>query len=381
MKHFILFIFILNITIARAQQAPSKSVSVAALRIPDSVTKSTNGISSFIKHQFSEDSDRLRAIFVWEAANISYDVDNMFALTYNDGREEKIAKALLSRKAICEGYAELFAELSNECGIKTIIIEGYTKQRGMVDYIPHAWVGANLYNKWYLFDPTWSSGFLENGKFVKIFSNRYYKIPPAEMIKTHMPFDPMYQFLNYPLTTQEFYEGKFVSTSKKPVFNFADSLQVHLNLPEIQKLRNTARRIESNGVRSSMILQMLQYLKNREFNIQADIYNSAGNKANEAINLFNKYIEFKNKQFQPKKEDKEIEGMLAIVQDDVDTASTLLLEIKETDQANLKQSAGQLQTLISDLQNKIVEEKKFVNKYINTKKIFRPMLFGRLFTK
>lgn len=377
MRHFLFaFVLILAGFNSKAQKAPTKSLISTALKIPDSLTKTTSGISSFIKQNFQSDSERLKAIFVWEATNIRYDVDNMFALTYT-GREEKINKALETRMAICEGYAELFAELSNQCGIMAVVIQGYTKQKGMVDYIPHAWVAAKLDNKWSLFDPTWSSGYLLNGKFVNTFTNRYYKVQPAEMVKTHMPFDPMYQFMAYPLTAKEFYEGTFDVNPTKSAFNFDDSLTHHSQLTEVDKLRNTARRIENNGVRSSMIVQMLQYIKNSELNLHAKAFNAASNKVNEAINGYNQYIEFKNKQFNPKKEDPEIEQMLVVVQGKIDTATGMIANIKVNDPTYV-QSISQLNSSISSLQKNLNEEKQFVAKYLKTKKLFRPMMFRKI---
>lgn len=70
--------------------------------------------------------------------------------------------------------------------------------------------------------------------------------------------------------------------------------------------------------------------------------------------------------------------MLVKAQSHIDTASNLLSTIKEANEANFKQSVGQLQTLISDLQNKLTTEKQFVKKYINTKKLFRPLLFRKI---
>jgi len=359
-----------------AQKTNTKPLQ-PAIAIPDSSTKTTSGISSFIKQNYSSDSDRLKAIFVWEATNISYDVDNMFLLTYGQGKQEKIDKALQTRMAICEGYAELFVALLRECNISAVVVEGYTKQKGMVDYIPHAWVAAMVNNKWQLYDPTWSSGYLLNGKFVKAFTNRFYNVPAEEMIKTHMPFDPLFQFLNYPLTSKEFYDNNFAVNTAKPVFNFEDSLTYHAKLPEVDQLKNTARRIENNGVRSSMIMQMLQYVKNSELNLQAEVLNKASGKANQAVEAYNEYVQFKNKQFNPKKEDSEIAQMLVTVQSKLDTASKMLSDIRVNDPSYV-QSVGQINKSIFDLQKSLDEEKLFVAKYLKTKKLFRPLMFKKI---
>lgn len=76
-------------------------------------------------------------------------------------------------------------------------------------------VAARLYDKWWLFDPTWAAGTVKDNRFTGRFSNRFYKLLPEEMIKDHMPFDPLYQFLYYPVTSQEFYDGKTTINSSK----------------------------------------------------------------------------------------------------------------------------------------------------------------------
>jgi len=371
-KTFALVVFIVFTTAGYSQSV--KQIFSKALRLPDSLTKTTKGISSYVKEQFSSDSERIRALFVWEASNIQYDVDNMFALDYSDSTEQKINKALTTRKAICEGYAELFNQLCHECDIKSIVVTGFTKQRGMVDYIPHAWVVANLYNKWYVFDPTWSSGYLNNGRFVNTFTNAFYKVAPEAIIKTHMPFDPMLQFLNYPLTSQEFYQGNTEINTTKPFFNYEDTIKVHNSLSNYQQLKNTARRIEANGVRSSMILQMLQYLKNQQEYEMSQVMQKASNKANDAVALYNKYVEFKNHQFQPKKDDKQIQEMVDTVSSALSDARNILVTVEFADPNN-KLAITHLNDHMNEMEKLLSDEKIFVAKYLKTGKLLRPLLF------
>jgi hypothetical protein len=41
---------------------------------------------------------------------------------------------------------------------------------------------SKIDNQWYIFDPTWGSGFVNNGKFVNAFDDRYFKANPSEML-------------------------------------------------------------------------------------------------------------------------------------------------------------------------------------------------------
>ncbi|HEX8333365.1 MAG TPA: transglutaminase domain-containing protein, partial [Segetibacter sp.] len=177
-----------------------------ALQIPQQQTYSTTGISSYVKNNFASDSERVRALFVWVANNINYDVEKVRLKKVQE--RTTVEDVLKTRMAICQGYAELLIALNKECNINSILVSGYTKQQnGSISELPHAWVAAEVNNNWYLFDPTWAAGTVKDFQFTRMFSNRFYKKLPDEMIKDHMPFDPMYQFLNYTLLYDEFNKG------------------------------------------------------------------------------------------------------------------------------------------------------------------------------
>jgi transglutaminase/protease-like cytokinesis protein 3 len=76
---------------------------------------------------------------------------------------------------VCSDYTKIFKEIANKVGIDTETISGYTKQNGAVDPMSHAWCASKIDNQWYIFDPTWGSGFVNNGKFVNAFDDRYFK--------------------------------------------------------------------------------------------------------------------------------------------------------------------------------------------------------------
>ena len=61
-----------------------------ALQIPDSLTVTTSGISKYMTTNFITGKERARAIFVWVASSIQYDIDNMFAINFYETEEEKI---------------------------------------------------------------------------------------------------------------------------------------------------------------------------------------------------------------------------------------------------------------------------------------------------
>ena len=247
---------------------PYKETDKVALQMPDSDATSTQFMANYINTHFNTNTEKARAIFIWIATNIQYDVDNMFAINFYEKTEDKISKVLKTRKGICENYAALFNAIALKCGLQSFVIEGYTKQRGFTDYIPHAWCATNIDSSWFLFDPTWGSGYILNSKFYKKINNEYFKAPPSRLIKSHIPFDPMWEFLNYPITNQEFYEGKIQENKSKPYFNYNDSIKVYESLPQIDQWIAAERRIESNGVKNGMIFDRINHLKSNIENYQ-----------------------------------------------------------------------------------------------------------------
>ena len=213
------------------------------------MTKTTDGIARYMKSNFKTVDDKARAIFIWVATNIQYDVENMFAIDFYEKQEDKIDKALKNRKGICENYAALFNDICLKSGIKSYVIEGYTKQNGFADYIPHAWCAALIDTSWFIYDPTWGSGYINNGKFYKKINNEYYKAYPFAIILTHMPFDYLWQFMNYTISNQEYYDNKIQKDKPKVFFNYKDSLKAYEKLNHIDQLKASARRIEKNGVK------------------------------------------------------------------------------------------------------------------------------------
>jgi hypothetical protein len=353
-------------------------VDKIALQIPDSLTKTTSGLAGYINANFSNQTDKSRAIFTWIAKNIQYDIENMFAINFYQNSKEIIDKVLNTKKGICMHYAELFNELAHQVGIKSFVISGYTKQNGFVDYIPHAWCAGLIDSTWYLFDPTWGSGYVQNSKFIKQVNNYYFKTKSDQLIKSHMPFDPLWQFLNYPITNQEFYEGKFQINKSKPFFNFNDTLSNYEKLSEIEQLQSSSNRIEANGVKNSLIFDRLQHNKREieyfQNNKIVETFNSATNMYNDGIGQLNAFINYRNNQFTPKKEDSEIRQMVNVAEVSFKNSEDKLKEIKTTD-ANIARSIMQLEKSIDEATLNLNEQKAFLDKYFSTGKVFRKSLF------
>lgn len=363
-------------TFAQAQNKYA-GIDKLALKIPDSLCKSTAAIAGYITTNFKTDNEKIRAIFFWTTSKISYDIENMFAINFNETVENKISKTLLTKKGVCINYAEIFNALANKAGIKSVVIEGYTKQQGFTDYIPHAWCGAKVDDKWYLFDPTWGSGYISNSKFVKKINEQYFKADPAKIIASHMPFDYIWQFLNYPVTNQEFYTGNIQINKSKTYFDYEKEIVAYENSPEPEKLVTTAERIEKNGIKNAMIFDRLAF-KKREIeyykqNIFTAAFNNAAAMYNEGVNLYNEYVNYRNQQFKPVKPDDEIKKMIAEPKKKLLQAQELLNSLADAD-ANVNSVKKNIVTTLKQVE----EQEAFVKEYVSKGKAGRKSMFTKI---
>jgi hypothetical protein len=253
-------------------------------------------------------------------------------------------------------------------------VEGYTKQNGFADYIPHVWCAAFVDSAWLLFDPTWGSGYISNGKFYKKIDNAYFNAKPAAFIKSHMPFDYLWQFLNYPVTNQEFYEGKTTPNTAKPFFNFIDSIPAYERLSHMEQLAAAANRIEKNGLKNAMVFDRLQHIENERQNAIINLCNSAVADYNVAISEMNAFIDYRNHQFTPGKPDSEIQSMIDTVSKRLTNAKSKLSQVKNPD-ANLALSMTQLTKSIAEIDTHLQEQQEWLTIYFSKSKGKRKSMF------
>lgn len=347
-------------------------------KIPESSTSSTQGIADYINSKFSTPNDKSRAIFLWIAKNIDYDIANRLTFRMDIDPAENVDKTLKSRKGVCINYAELFRDIANKVGIKSYVVPGYTKQSNIIDNFPHAWCAALIDSEWFLFDPTWGAGIIRDSKFIKQINIEYCKLKPEEIIDSHMPFDPLWQLLTHPITNQEFYEGSTQMNTKKPYFNFKDSLLVYDNQSDAERLISSNRRIERNGVINSLISDRLEYnRKNIVYYIHSqnnELLNSAVESFNNGSNLLNKFVIYYNNLFIPQKSDAEIQLMIDTVSTCFKNTRNNLSHIKNPD-ANFLSFINKLNKSLDDASVTLDNMKAFLKKYFNTRKIFRKSLF------
>lgn len=381
---------------ATAQQSetpsnnPFQKIDKLTLTIPDSAIKSANGIARYIQSNFSKDDERIRAAFVWVATNISYDIDNMYALNFFETRENIVKKALSSKKGVCLEYATLFNNIANELGFKTYQITGYTRQKGRTEFVPHAWSAILLDGQWHLYDPTWASGYTINGKFVHRLSNQYYDVKPDSLIKTHFPFDYIWQLKTSPLSAKAFTDQQFqAQKSSANDCNYNDSISIFLFQPSIKQLEGQINRLTQIGVNNTLsysymhdLQVLLQSNKNQELqlveNKKVDHLNNAGTILTEGIETFNTYVNYRNGRFKPIKKDEEIRQMLDACLSFVKRTDDILKEYNNLTSSNQIDYVNQLKRKKNQLIQQHGQERIWLENYLSKGKLGRTLILSSM---
>jgi hypothetical protein len=187
--------------------------------------KNIDLLSHKLTDNLDTDVEKFRAIYTWVCDNISYDY-NSFAVNkqqrskltdpkelaaWNKKIRVTIYKNLLKdRKTVCTGYAYLVKELAARAGINCVIVDGYGRNSQANVRGPgqpnHSWNAVRLNNKWYLCDPTWSSGAYDAqlNLFIKQYNDSYFLADPALFIRNHYPLDSSWTLTSYNITLEEF---------------------------------------------------------------------------------------------------------------------------------------------------------------------------------
>jgi hypothetical protein len=307
----ILLLLVATVTTATSHAASYDKADKLAAKMPSSATKSCKLMTDYIKSNVTTEEEYLRVAYMWMAKNIGFEKGGDIDLTssYDD---DSLANVIIKRKkAVCSGYAELFTKLCIKMGFQAYTVVGYTMLNKEIDEDGHAWNAVQLSNgQWKLFDPMWGAGSLSKGKFSKGVNDRYFMVDPATFLKTHMPFDPTWQLMDYPIKAEAFYKEE-VGTKGKVYFSYNDTIKASSKLFKSEQLESLCRRLEwaenSNSCSNMMLdiaRQNIIVLKKREKyaleNRKVNAFNSVVDRVNIIIEDYNKFVAVK-KTFRAKK--------------------------------------------------------------------------------
>ena len=362
-----------------------KAADVIAMNAPDSCQASVAALGRYFSSAFKKPAFRARAIYTWTAMNISYDVSNKGRINAATPFGELVEQTMKTRFAICQGYASVFKALCDACGITAYLVQGYTRQNGNITEMSHAWVIAFIDSSFFGFDPTWGAGYITKGRYTRYYNEQYFMMKPEVLIRDHMPFDPMWECLNYPITNQDFSKGKTVPENSGVLFAYADSIRVYNSLESKEQCSAALRRLEAAGIINNPLFDWSKYLRdcisNERHNDAATVtnkkvrlFNDAVSAYNNCISAFNIYADFWNRGFNPPKPDPVIVDMLNLCYSYLDSCKNNLWQVDEND-TEMKQSVKQLQQAVDETKENLDKQKVFLKIYFNTDPISRPQLF------
>jgi hypothetical protein len=333
----------------------------AATQIPDSASVSIASLATYINTHFQTNVQKVRAAYAWVTANIKYDKDSMYAINWAATAESKITVAMRRRKGVCENFASIFTGIVKLCGIRSYVVDGYTKQQGLINRNGHSWSAVELGLQWFFCDPTWDESY-------KLQAN-YFLVQPQDFIQTHMPFDPLWQLLPQPISYQQFSAGRFQKDENIIDKATLDSAGVFLQLNDLEQMQASARRIRQAGLYSELIRTRHAYLQMQIAIILEDKdkrdYDSSVQDLQQATTLLNEFIEYRNNRFLPTKQDaglvnlmKPIEKLLTMALQRISTIGTQI--------ENLQWDTDGMRKKINQLQKRIEEQERFIHQFLLT---------------
>lgn len=116
---------------------------------------------------------------------------------------------LVSKKSVCEGYANLFKQICDLLKIPCEKVHGYARglYKTSIDENTspnHAWNIVKIQDYWYFIDCTWGSGALNQNSVQHIYNTDWLFVKHDHFIYTHFPVDSNYQLIQKKISLDEF---------------------------------------------------------------------------------------------------------------------------------------------------------------------------------
>lgn len=375
MIRHLLLLGLLIITLQGFTQSEFSTIDKSSKEVPDSLT-TYQDISSYLTRDLTSDKEKIRALYIWISHNIRYDLTLINSKKRYFSNAEIIDEVLASKQGVCQHYAELFHAMCKSIHIQSYVISGYTRQGdGTIASLSHAWNSVLVDSNYYFIDATWAAGYEYNNRYVHEFRDDYFLIEPEDFIKTHIPFDPIWQFLHNPIDNREFTEKDFSKLNVDGNFNYLDSIAKFEQSDKLAQLDNATRRITNASITNPLI----QYqIKENLLQITNIRYNLGIDTLNFGIDNYNLYISHKNRKFRnPKLDDNRIKELIENAESGIYQADKIFNNLY-SDNIELddfiRVARNRMPELISDLEREI----DFVEKYLNKWKPLRGFMFYTL---
>jgi transglutaminase/protease-like cytokinesis protein 3 len=217
---FILFIFITLSTAAQKTGRDFKDIDEYVKKLGPLDSMNMGTISTLVTKNYTDKTDKVRAIYDWVAYNISYD----FKAARNGGADKNsTTEVLLYRKATGAGYANLFQDMCSSAGIRCLTADGFVKFGAeqineKKPEINHSWAVVQLGQSpeaWYYADPCWGSGYTdaEFKSFTKSFNPDYFFADLTIFNWQHYPDNTAWQLGPGPKNKSDFFDMPVIKSA------------------------------------------------------------------------------------------------------------------------------------------------------------------------
>lgn len=344
-----------------------KSVSV-----PDSL-KTADQISAYLTKGLKNDIEKVRAFYIWISHNINYDLENRGSTKRFKSKADVIDYVLKNRKGICQQYSELFHVFCQKTGIKSFVIGGYARNgQKQISDVAHSWNAVQIGPNYYFIDVTWASGFTINNLYMNQFHDEYFLIEPLLFVTTHLPFDPVWQFSDNPITIFDFNNQNFLKLSEKGNYNYRAFIAEIEKQDRLTYLEQVNKRLFGLDELNDLLLDEI---KENAFQITYEKGRIATEAYNTATDNYNLYINLKNSRFRnPDIEDAKLRELISDVERPLYKADFMFQNVF-TFNPDLRMQISRFQKSIQEFEAKLKIESSFIDKYIKTKRPFRFLQF------
>jgi hypothetical protein len=197
-----------------SKQARYAQLDQYAQHLPESQAINLEKLTASLAAQARTDDDKARLIFSWLAHHVAYDVAYLRGDTTHLYTPEAV---LQSRKAICQGYADLFTEMATRMKLEALTVVGHaydwlTTGNKLDNTNEHAWNVYRIAGNWHWADATWGAGNTgwDTNEFEAKFDDYWFDTPPAQAVFTHLPSQADWQLLPMPITAADFQRWPYI---------------------------------------------------------------------------------------------------------------------------------------------------------------------------
>lgn len=262
-----------------------------AVDIPAAHRGSLDDVANYIKSHYEGTEAQLWALYSWEASFIRYNLKKQSVQLSITDADALAMWTIEHREGVCANFASLFYAVARRLEVEAYLVGGYAVTHNNVRDDGHEWCACIVDGEPYMFDPTWGGGYMLNDvQYVHRLSADYFMVKPAKMVLTHMPEDPLFQFLDYP----HYYDEIDNPGADHPVpvyFNWRDSLANYNVQDTLARLGGQVARMKANGFANDWIageiLRLQHNYEARLLNRQVDIFNDSVERCNNLINYIN----------------------------------------------------------------------------------------------